>query len=340
MRIAVIGPAHGTSRHRARALERLGHVVSIVDPWAWVGSSQWTARWLFHTGGVGAGLLIGARLFEAARSSEPELIWVNQGPFLGQRIIRRLRTLGVPIVNYTNDDPFGGRDGRRFDPYLKALPEYDLVAVVREPNVAEAQALGARRVIRIWMTADEVAHAPRRIDPSVRQRFASDVAFIGTWMPERGSFMAALIQRGVPLSVWGDRWQKAPEWRVIAPHWRGPGIYDDEGYAAVIQSAKICLGLLSKGNRDLHTRRSLEVPALGGLLCAERTTEHQELYEEGREAVFWVDAEECAAQCARLLANERLRQEIVHRGSDRARLNNCYNEPTLARIIELAMRAK
>lgn len=128
-------------------------------------------------------------------------------------------------------------------------------------------------------------------------------------------------------------------WSLPLTHWRGPGIYHDDSYAAAIQSAKICLGLLSKGNRDLHTNRSIEIPCLGGLLCAERTSEHLALYEEGRDAIFWRDAEECAALCHRLLADEPLRREIAGRGHERARRNNHYNEPMLAALIERAMRA-
>jgi hypothetical protein len=45
-----------------------------------------------------------------------------QGQFLDASLIAKFRTLSAPIVNYTIDDPFGGRDGRRFDNYLKAAP--------------------------------------------------------------------------------------------------------------------------------------------------------------------------------------------------------------------------
>ncbi len=120
---------------------------------------------------------------------------------------------------------------------------------------------------------------------------------------------------------------------------REAGLHNDDAYAAAIQSSKVCLGLLSKGNRDLHTQRSLEIPALGGLLCAERTIEHLTLYDEGREAVFWQDAEECAAHCHRLLADESLRREIARRGHERAQRNNHYNEPMLTTVIERAIRA-
>jgi spore maturation protein CgeB len=95
--------------------------------------------------------------------------------------------------------------------------------------------------------------------------------------------------------------------------------------------------LLSKGNRDLHTQRSLEIPSLGGLLCAERTAEHLALYDEGKEAVFWQDAEECAEVCNRLLENETLRLEIAQRGLERAWRNNHFNEPVIASVIERAM---
>lgn len=333
MRIAYLGPAYGTSLHRAHALERLGHEVVIVDAWAMLPPNRWMARWLHHAGGAGLSHWLNRRIGCAIADAQPDLIWVNQGEFLGPGLLRKLRPLQAPIVNYTIDDPYGGRDGRRFAPYLKAQTYYDLVAVVREPNVSEATQAGARHVIHVYRSADEVAHRPRELTETQRQHFASDVAFIGTWMPERGPFMVELIRQGVPLSIWGDRWHKAPEWPQLAPHWRGPGLTMDDDYAAAILASKVSLGLLSKGNRDLHTTRSLEIPALGGLLCAERTSEHLAIYEEGSEAVFWSDAAECAEQCRALLADEPRRRAIAAAGHARAQRNGHYNEQVMAKII-------
>jgi hypothetical protein len=295
-------------------------------------------RWLHHAGGIGVGFVIDRPLFRAVEAAAPELIFVNQGEFLGPALLHRLRGLCVPIVSYTNDNPFAPPGASRFRFYREALRYYDLLAIVREESVVAAKRWGARNVVRVWMTADEVAHQPCDLTADDRLRFASDVTFIGTWMPERGPFMAELIKRDVPLSIWGDRWQKAPEWRTIAPHWRGPAIWDAYEYGATIQCAKISLGLLSKGNRDMHTRRSVEIPALGGLLCAERTAEHLTLYDEGQEAVFWSDAEECASQCLRLLADESRRLQIARQGHQRAKRNNLYNEPMLKAVIDHALR--
>jgi len=183
------------------------------------------------------------------------------------------------------------------------------------------------------MSADEVAHCPRVLGPNERQLYASDVAFVGTWMPERGPFMAELIRLGVPLSIWGDRWHKAREWPILKPHWRGPGLYD-ERYANMILSAKVVLGLVSKGNRVLHTTRSMEIPALGSVLCGERTSEHLSLYDDGVDAVFWNTPEECAAACSRLLADDAYRQSVARRGRARLQRNGHYNEQVLAAILK------
>lgn len=283
-------------------------------------------------------MLIDGPIMAQVRDIGPDLIFVNQGQYLGPALVRQLRELNVPIVNYTNDNPFSGRDGLRFRLYLKALPYYDLIAFPRQQNLEQAIHFGARDVVRTWFAADELAHLERVISQETRSKYASEVAFVGTWMPERGPFMAEIVRLGVPLSIWGDRWHKAPEWLEIGAHWRGPGIYDDHGYAAVIQSAKICLGMLSRGNQDLHTSRSIEIPALGGLLCAERTTEHLELYREGEEAVFWRDATECAQVCHRLLADEPLRLSIGKGGQRRALKNNHFNEPMLTSVLARAMQ--
>lgn len=334
MRIAYIGAEWGTSLHRARALERLGHNVTVIDPRALLPRSIWMTRWFHRTGGLGISVVIDRLLLQQLSSCAFEIIWVNQGELIGPGLLRKVRANGVLLVNYINDDPFRAHGGRqRFRLYRKALPYYDLAVVCRTPNIAELKAAGAQHVLRVWMTADEVAHKLRALTLEQRTRYASEVCFIGTWMPERGPFMAELIRRDVPLSIWGDRWQKAREWSIIQPHWRGPGIFDDD-YATVIMSSKICLGLLSKDNRDLHTRRSVEIPALGGLLCAERTSEHLALYQEGEEAVFWNDAEECAAICKALLVDEQRRAQISSRGHVRAIRNGHFNEPLMATILD------
>lgn len=337
MRIAYIGTGSGSSLHRAHALERLGHEVALVDPWAWLARPDWAYRALYHTGYPAVGLRVDRRVYREVRDAAPDLIWVNQGEFLGPRLVRRLRDFRVPIVNYANDNPFSTESRRRFRRYRAALPYYDLVVVVFAHAVAPARAAGARRVIRTYLSTDEVAHRPRLLAEMQVRNYASEVAFIGTWMPEqRGAFVAELIRVGVPLSIWGDRWEKAREWEIIREHWRGPGIYDDEGYAAVIQCAKICLGLVNKTAGNEHTDRSIQIPALGSLLCAERTSEHRAMYREGVEAVFWNDAAECATHCRQLLADDRRRAEIVRRGQARALRNKFFNEPTLRSILEEA----
>jgi spore maturation protein CgeB len=257
---------------------------------------------------------------------------VDGGELVTLKLILLLRKHAKKIINYNIDDPLGPRDGRRYNAYLESLTNYDLCVVMRSENVYEAKALGAKNVMRVYMTADEESHSPRLLNKVDDAQWASDILFLGTWMPERGPFLLDLINRGIPLTIRGSNWHKAPEWSQLRKYWKGGPISGDN-YAKAIQSAKVNLGLLSKGNRDLHTTRSLEIPALGGLLCAERTSEHQNMYIEGQEALFWSDAEECAAMCQFALQDEARRQVIAKAGHQRVRNNGHYNETILSKIL-------
>jgi hypothetical protein len=190
-------------------------------------------------------------------------------------------------------------------------------------------------MLRVYRSADEVSHAPRHLSAHDHQVWDCEVLFLGTWFPERGPFLKALIEHGVPLTIQGPHWHKAREWPLLKSHWRGGAISGDD-YAKAIQCARVNLGLLSKENRDLHTTRSLEIPALGALLCAERTTEHQGMYEEGREALFWKDAQECADQCRHALENEPRRLAIAAAGHQRVMRNGHYNQMVVTHILAQA----
>ena len=335
-----IGTDSGTSRHRALALKRLGYDICIIDPDVFLPRNRFLSAWTWHTGGLFLENFVRKKVLETIPSKRFDLVYVDGGQLVGPSLILELKDRFGTVINYNVDDPYGRRDGRRWRLYLEAVPFYDLIVVVRDCNISEAFARGARKVLRVHRAADEIAHSPRQISGQDRGQWAAEVAFVGTWMPERGPFMARLIELGVPLSIYGDRWHRAQEWSVLRPCWRGPGLYNDDEYAKAIQCAKVNAGLISKGNRDLSTQRSFEIPYLGGVLCAERTAEHAKLYREDEEAVFWSSPEECAQKCMQLLKDEETRKRIMIKGRARCLQNRTTNQDVLAEILHCAIRSE
>ena len=330
--ILYLGGDSGTSRHRALALRRLGHEVLIVEPERFLPDGRFSRIWSWQTGGLFFENRVRRKLLAGLPKTHFDLVFVDSGDLLGPSVVRELNERYGTIVNYNIDDPYGERDGQHWRLYRAAVPFYHLIVVVRDCNVDEAFAAGARDVLRVHRSADEIAHAPRSMRTEDFHKWGSEVSFIGTWMPERGPFMTRLLALGVPLSIYGDRWQKAPEWPALRAAWRGGSVYEED-YARAIQCAKVNLGLLSKENRDTVTTRSFEIPHLGGVFCAQRTDEHTELYKEGEEAVFWSSPEECAAKCMELLGDETRRMRLAMNGRNRCLKNNTTNEAVLLQIL-------
>jgi spore maturation protein CgeB len=326
-----------TSRHRAEALRRLGLEVIHHDPYAGLGTKLLGVRGAFHyrTGYLLTRSSVSAWVQElAALVGAFDLCWVDSGELFHPQAIAILKRRGAKVVLFNHDDPTGPRDGRRFMTLRSTIRAYDICAVVRPINVPEFQALGARRVVQVWRSYDELAHRAATPSAAVPERFRSDVAFIGTRIKgeDRDKLMLSLIDQGLKLAIWGDHWRSSPYWPRLQPHYRGAGLCGQD-YVDAIRGAKICLGLLSKGNRDEHTTRSMEVPYAGGLLCAQRTAEHLRLYVEGEEAVFWSDAIECANVCKALLADEPRMQAIREAGQRRVLRNKVGNEDLCARVL-------
>jgi spore maturation protein CgeB len=330
--ILYLGPVGGTCLDRANALRRLGHQLEHIDLRSFLPKTAWVDRITWHFGGNLFVPLLMRYLTKQLHDKKYDLCYVDSGEWVTPKVIKLLLLHAKKVINYNIDDPLGPRDGGRFKAYRQSLPFYDLNVVVRQENINEAKALGAKKVIRCYMTADELSHAPRLLTEKDHQDWDSEVLFLGTWFPERGPFLLDLIKCGVPLTIRGANWQKAPEWPLLKNHFKGGNIAGDD-YAKAIQCAKVNLGMLSKENRDLHTTRSLEIPALGGLLCAERTSEHVAMYAEGKEALFWKDVQECVAMCRLVLADETRRQAIAAAGQQRVKQNGHYNEAILAEIL-------
>ncbi|MCP9890265.1 glycosyltransferase family 1 protein [Cyanobium sp. Aljojuca 7D2] len=264
---------------------------------------------------------------------QPDLIWINGGELIGKSILAWLRRkFSCKIVLYNNDDPTHSRDGRRFAALRKTFPLYDLCVLCRSETSLESQALGSRKSLRVWMSYDEILHVkPQHTSLETSNNL---VSFVGTLIPgeSRDRFLMKLLCAGLPLSIIGDRWIRSPFFKTLNAYYEGLSVSGDR-YSLALAAPAVSLGLLSHGNRDLSTQRSFETPACGGLFCAERTSEHQLLFEDGVEAVFWDSADECIAACKDLLADPLRNQAIRKAGEDYIHIGGYGNEDVCLQIL-------
>jgi hypothetical protein len=334
MRLLYIGAESGTSLQRAAAFRRIGLDVLHLSPYAHL-PPHW-APWLNRAGGPGIDRLVANGLGRRIGRQRFDFALVDCGDVVGPAALNLVRKAAPVIVNYNADNPFPDPppERRRWNIFRRALPHYDLVVTVRRHGIESMMiSRGARRIDTIWQCADEVMHRPLSLTQKERTRWSSDVVFVGTWMSGRGEFMARLIERGVPLTIYGARWKRAPEYKLLSPFIR-PDHLEGANYTRAIAGAKIALVLLNGANADLHTTRSAEIPAIGTAMCAPRTAHHHQLYRQDEEAVFFDGPDDCAKICKQLLADDDRRRRIAGAGHRRTFVNGTYNQVLARRILE------
>jgi spore maturation protein CgeB len=334
LRILYVGTRSGTCRQRGRALEALGHELHYVESGP-PPADEWLRFQLYR---VGHHLYrppdlhgTAAAVARACEQKPPDLLWVDRGREVGPDLLERARGLvpGLRVVSYSPDDMMQRFHGSRH--YDAAIPLYDLHVTTKSYNVPELRAKGARDVLFIDNAYDPDTHHPIALDDAERARFGCDVGFVGYYEEDRGRWMLRLAEAGVKVVIRGPAWNRCP--------FDHPNLEIDttflEGldYTRVLCATRINLGFLRKGARDLQTTRSIEIPACGAFMLAERTDEHRALFEEGVEAEFFEDFDELLAKCRHYLADEDARLAVAAAGLRRCRHDRYDNEGRLQQVL-------
>ena len=161
----------------------------------------------------------------------------------------------------------------------------------------------------------------------------ADVGFIGTFEKDRADKMLYLAKNGIHVRVWGNEWGsyvgKHPNLQV-----ENKPIYDED-YRKAICATRINLCFLRKLNRDLQTDRTMEIPACGAFMLAERTDEHRVLFEEDKEAVYFDinKPEELLEKVKYYLSHEDERKEIALAGRRRCLKSDYSHEAALKEML-------
>jgi hypothetical protein len=333
-----------TSLQRLRALENLGHTVMGVDatpplkPWVLNFPRRLSGK-LFRLGfdafgpkdrnGENAAVL---RLF---RDAKWDVLWIDKGTTIEADTLNQVR-LHQPhcrIIGYSPDDMYTRYNQSR--PFLQSLSLYDVYFTTKSYAVKELESLGAKEVHFIDNAYDSSIHRPMAVGTNDREAFGGRVGFIGTYEAERCRSIKFLAANGVSVRVWSSNWPFKSISNGLRVEYQN--LWDDH-YALAICAFDINLGFLRKLSRDRQTTRSVEIPACGAFMLAERTDEHQALFEEGKEAVYFDSDEELLDKVRYYLAHEDERKQIAAAGRERCVKSGYSNEARISKMMEIAMR--
>ena len=327
MRILYVGPTYvGSNGNCWRdAFVTLGHEVYSVDSERLIPAARsMSAKVLRKLRGLppaAAAERLNRVVREGVCEKNPQLVFFVQARHVTAETLRETGRTALSFV-YMNDDMFNPRN--QTSTFYECLPAFDCILTTKSFNVAEFKDAGAKTVVYQPNAYDPNIHCPVKIAAGEEGRFVGEVAFVGTFRPYRADFLAALMAQ-VPefhYNVWGGGWHKVDRldyvtryfrWRRLKRTIRGPDLWGRD-MSKAIGANKVCLGLLHKTNRDLHTSRTFEIPAAGGFMLAERTSEHLEFFKEDKEAAYFTDIEELKSKLRFYLRHETTRLSIARAG--------------------------
>lgn len=338
LRVLYVGTLNpgGTCLQRQRTLEKLGHHVTPLDtvPGPIAGRRS-TLAWRVRNRLLGAldESRANQRLLALPARPAPDVVWMDK-PLTIERdtlLALRRRWPDAVFLAYSGDDMFNPRNQSR--QWRATLADFDLHVTTKTFNVPELRHAGAREAFYVGKGFSPEVHRPHDVTPALVTRLGGDVGFIGWPEGARERSLRALARAGANVRVWGPwpRWKSAPGMRV-----EGRPVWDDD-YAATISAFRINLGFLRRVNRDRHTTRSVEIPACGGFLLAERTDEHQELFREGVEAEFFADDDELVDKTLWYLAHEPARARVAAAGLRRCHESGYSNDHRLTAVLAHAL---
>jgi|SRR5579862_1676185 len=309
-----ISVAGSTCLARMKEIEALGHNVWPVDDYPyrnWLGKFGFPFRKLKWGPPVFA---LNSEILRRAERHLPDCVWIDKGIWVFPETLRRLKEKYSPyIVHYTPDPALIYHQSRHF---LACIPLYDLIVTTKSYELGGYAQTGARNVFFQQQGYDARVLKPEKPSELERASFACDVVFVGRWERERQRVAERIGRLGVKLAVWGPFWPRGVGSCGRNAVWRGEYVAGRD-YALALSCSKIGLGLLSKLVPDQSTTRTVEIPACGTFLLAERTDEQLALFEEGSEAEYFSSDDECAAKIAFYLSHDDVRTRIAGKGFER-----------------------
>ena len=336
--ILSIGGMDGISNtclHRHWALEKVAHHIDVVNTsikynlWTRIANRLYLYGFPIRLPDLNE---VNKKIRERINACTYDIVWIDKGIIVFPETLKEIKKQSpkTKIVSYSPDNM--ALRHNQSQQYVECIPLYDYIVTNKSYIVEDMKRLGAKSVTFVNNSFSEDFHRLYELTEEERDELGSDVGFIGAWEEERCKSILYLVDHGVKVKVFGDdKWNKYANYSLNLTI-MGRSLMNED-YCKSLHASRISLCFLRKMNFDTQTTRSVEIPACGGFMMAERTDEHLALFEENKEAVYFSTDEELLEKCLYYLNKEEERNGIAISGRNRAIISGYSNETMVRNII-------
>lgn len=345
MRILSVGGMDGLSNtclHRHWALEKIADEIDVVNT---SGKCSLWYRIAYHLFLYGIPVRLpennneNAQIIQKVKEKDYDIVWIDKGVTIFPETLKFIKAHSprTIIVSYSPDNMALRHNQSR--QYVECIPLYDHIITNKSYILDDMRRLGAKDIRFVNNSYEKTFHHPRTLSDEDRSRIGGDIGFVGSWEQERCDSILYLAKHGLNVRVWGGgKWL---EYKGKYPNLtiEDKGLYSED-YSKSFQAFKISLCFLRKMNFDQQTTRTVEIPACGGFMMAERTDEHRAMFAEDKEAVYFSSNEELLDKCRYYLSHEEERRQIAEAGLTRCLTSDYSNEGMVRNVIKNILSEK
>ena len=342
MKIIYTGPLWegSTTLQRMQAMQELNHEIIPIDstsPTNLKGIDRFVSRARNRLGFPRDLRLVNLGIVEAIQNSHADILWLDKSLQIKPDTFLQIKNISprTLIVGYSPDDMMQKHNTSYY--FRATLPLYDYFFTTKSYGVAELKKLGAKNPIFVENAYDSQLHMPMIVSESDKKKYGGSIGFVGAWERDRAKQILAIADAGFKVRWWGG-WDGKKSWIDKHPNLRYEytALWGTD-YVKAINSFDINLCFLRKINRDLQTQRTMEIPASGGFMLAERSSEHSKLFIEGLEVDFFSNETELINKIKYYLDNSEKRIEIAQAGRLRCLTSGYSNKERINWMLNFVM---
>ena len=311
-------------------------------------NAVWAAE---HRPALEATLLAQVRAAHAARPLDVFFSYFYSS-FVSTKAIRAIADLGVTTVNWYCNASY------QFDLVRDIAPAYSYCLVPERFRLADYRAIGARPLY-CQEAANPDVYRPCRVPTQF------DVTFVGTAYGDRPDHIAALLDAGIDVRVWGPGWSRTVKPRGVGMRLRqvlksrarpparrvkklparvGGSLLSDEAMVRTFSRSRINLGFSSVGDTGHSPNpirqvrlRDFEVPMAGGFYLLEYVDEIEEFFVPGVEIACFKDADDLITKARYYLSHPEKREAVRRAGYKRALRDHTWQKRLSTAFAEMGL---